>query len=71
VLFPNQINGIKLDRILRRLGYNAVIVPTPRNLSKSCGISLMINEEDVDSVKEVINNNNIEIIDIVSRSKDE
>lgn len=71
VLFPNQTNGIKLDRILRALGYKVSIVPTPREFSKSCGISLMVNEKDLPAVKDSIEKNKIEIIEIAARSKHE
>lgn len=60
ILFPNQTNGIKLNGILSREGYKVLIAPTPRELSASCGISLLIREEDVGRIKEIIERENIE-----------
>lgn len=54
VLFPNQHNGIKLNSILEKNNIKATIVPTPRELSANCGISLLICENDIDDIKRFI-----------------
>ena len=69
VLFPNHINGLKLNEILRRENYKATIAPTPRELSTSCGISLLIREEDVENIKKIMERDHIETLGIASIEK--
>ena len=70
VLFPNHDNGMRLYKELKKLGVWAVIAPTPRSASKCCGISLMIHEEDIDTVKTCVCEHGIEIIKIAAVEKD-
>lgn len=70
VLFPNHDNGMRLYKELKKLGVWAVIAPTPRSASKCCGISLMINEEDINAVKECVSEHGIEILKIAAVEKD-
>lgn len=70
VLFPNHDSGMRLYRELKKLGVRAVIAPTPRALSKCCGISLLIKEEDVETVRECVEENQIEILEIAELVKD-
>lgn len=52
--------------MLDGLEIKAVISPTPREASKSCGISLIVNEADIPVIEEVIAEKNIQILDIVT-----
>ncbi len=70
VLFPNHDNGMRLHRELKKLGVRAVIAPTPRTLSKCCGISLLIQKEDRAVVEKCIREHQIEIISIDEIKKD-
>lgn len=70
VLFPNHDNGMRLHRELKALGVKAVIAPTPRVASKCCGISLLVKEEDLETVKLCIQEHDIEILDIAAIEKD-
>ena len=69
-LFPNHDNGMRLHRELKALGVKAVIAPTPRVASKCCGISLLVKEEDLETVKQCIQEHDIEILDIAAIEKD-
>ncbi|MBP7320810.1 MAG: DUF3343 domain-containing protein [Lachnospiraceae bacterium] len=53
VLFDNHTDGMALYQELKRNGLSAVISPTPRSLSKCCGISLLITEDQVEQVEEI------------------
>lgn len=70
VLFPNHDNGMRLHRELKTLGVRAVIAPTPRVASTCCGISLLIREEDIETVEQCIGECKIEIIKIAGIEKD-
>ncbi|HEY5575866.1 MAG TPA: DUF3343 domain-containing protein [Clostridiaceae bacterium] len=66
VLFPSHTEGMKLDSVLRKNGIKHTIVPTPRLLSVSCGISIMYNEEDGDRVRKLIEENRVNILGMES-----
>ena len=51
VLFPNHDNGMRLYGILKEAGIKTTIAPTPRVASKCCGISLLVREEDLDTIQ--------------------
>lgn len=70
VLFENHDNGMRLYKSLKGEGIKCTIAPTPRQVSKCCGISLMVNEEDIPRIRECVQREQIEILDIkgVARS---
>ena len=70
VLFPNHDNGMRLYKELKALGVRAVISPTPRTASKCCGISLMVEEEDLDTIQSCAKDRGIEILKIVAVERD-
>ena len=59
VLFPNHDNGMRLYGILKEAGIKTTIAPTPRVASKCCGISLLVREEDLDTIQKCIDENQI------------
>ena len=63
VLFPNHDNGMRLYGILKEAGIKTTIAPTPRAASKCCGISLLVREEDLDTIQ-------IEILKIAAIERD-
>ena len=70
VLFNNHTNGLELHKVLRSKGLTATISPTPRSLSKCCGVSLIVDEAELEEVREAIRENDIEILDIEYIKKD-
>nr|WP_307759935.1 DUF3343 domain-containing protein [uncultured Peptostreptococcus sp.] len=70
VLFSNHENGLKLNSKLKENGLQSMISPTPRSLSKCCGISLIVDENELDEVRRVVEENDIEIITIESIERD-
>ncbi|HWP97288.1 MAG TPA: DUF3343 domain-containing protein [Syntrophomonadaceae bacterium] len=56
ILFPNHHEGLRLSSELKRQGIKYTIAPTPRSVSTCCGISLIIEEKDLDFVKKIIAN---------------
>lgn len=57
VLFPSHSDGLALEKVLKESNIKYTIVPTPRALSKCCGISLKINPKDKDIVEQLLKNN--------------
>lgn len=70
VLFPNHDNAMRLYRKLKTLGVKATIAPTPRVASVCCGVSLLVKEEDLDSIKKCIEEHDIEILKFAEVEKD-
>lgn len=54
ILFPSYTEGMKLEKLLKKEKIKYTIVPTPRELSVCCGISIMYNKEDEEKIKELI-----------------
>lgn len=69
VLFRNHDNGMRLYNSLKSKNIKSTIAPTPRVASKSCGISLLVNKEDIEKIRECVSNESIDIIDIVEIEK--
>ncbi|MEL7564108.1 MAG: DUF3343 domain-containing protein [Dehalobacterium sp.] len=65
VLFPNHQEGLRLHRRLKDAGVKCTISPTPREASSFCGMSLLVNEEDVAKITQVIKESDIKTEGIV------
>lgn len=70
VLFPNHDNGMRLYKELKNLGVRATIAPTPRAASKCCGISLLVEEKDLDVIRDCVREYGIEILRIAEIERD-
>ena len=70
VLFPNHDNSMRLYKELKAMGVWAVIAPTPRQASVCCGVSLMVDEKDLETIENVVKEKNIEILKIAAVERD-
>lgn len=70
VLFPNHDNGMRLYREMEENGLKCTIAPTPREASKCCGISLLVKKEDLDQIRQIVKEKQIEILQIAEIKKD-
>lgn len=70
VLFPNHDNAMRLYNALSNQNISAKIAPTPRALSKCCGVSLLVNESDIKAIEDCISNQKIEVLGIEHIKKD-
>ena len=71
VLFSNHTSGTKFYQEAKAEGIKAVISPTPRELSKCCGISLMIDEKDVEKIEKLAEDKKLDYLSIEYVEKDE
>lgn len=53
ILFENHTDGMEMYRALKAANFKVQISPTPRELSTCCGMSLLIEETDIKSIKEM------------------
>jgi hypothetical protein len=61
ILFPSHTEGMKLETLLKSSHIKYTIVPTPRELSSCCGISIMYNPKDKEAIDGIIEDNAINI----------
>ena len=68
ILFHNYTQGLALHELLRSEGLTARIAPTPRSIQGelSCGMSLLVKEEDIAAVRECIERHHAEHHSIVA-----
>ena len=53
VLFPNHQEGLRLYRELQAQCIACTLVPTPRAVSRCCGVALMVSPQSVERVKAI------------------
>ena len=66
VLFNNHTEGLALYKAVKAAGMKAQISPTPRELSVCCGISLLIQEQDVTAIEKLAAEQDLSYISIES-----
>ncbi|MGL5711868.1 MAG: DUF3343 domain-containing protein [Paraclostridium sp.] len=59
VAFNSTHHAIRTDKLLNENNMKVTTLPTPREISSSCGISVRFLKEDIDKVTEIIENNEI------------
>ncbi|MCT4605002.1 MAG: DUF3343 domain-containing protein [Marinisporobacter sp.] len=72
ILFPSHTDGLALEKVLKLNEIKYIIVPTPRDLSKCCGISIKIDPELKEEIECLIQKNpdiKIEGIHTIERKK--
>lgn len=57
ITFENTHSTLNGEAILKESKINTVMMPTPTYVTKSCGISLKIREEEIEKVKVLIKEN--------------
>ena len=65
ILFPNHHQGLRLNRRLKELEIKNQIAPTPRAASSCCGMSLIVEEEDLEKIEQIIAETDVTIEKIV------
>jgi Fe-S oxidoreductase len=66
VLFYEHMTGMALYNMLKEQGIKTVIAPAPRSLSACCGISLLVGERDVETIRSFVQVHELRIADIAS-----
>jgi len=59
--FENTHNAINGEKVLKENNVKAIVMPTPTFISKSCGISLRLAEEEVEKVKPLMAEEKIKV----------
>ena len=61
ISFNSTHHAMFAEKMLKKAEINIMVVPTPRQIDKSCGISIKINDEDMQKSSETIAKYNIEL----------
>lgn len=59
ILFDVHTDGLAMYEAIKDAGLHARISPTPRQLSVCCGIALLIEEEEIPSIRELAEQRNL------------
>lgn len=54
ISFGSANHAILTENILREEKIDVAIIPTPREVTESCGLSIKIREENLENVKSII-----------------
>lgn len=58
ITFVNTHSAITMEKLLKKF-YNIVIMPTPREISRGCGIAIRFSKEDYDGILERLEESSI------------
>ena len=72
VSFNSTHHAIRSDKLFGENGITSTTLPTPREITASCGISIRFLYKDIKDIKEILAANNIEYkgIDNINRLED-
>ena len=60
ISFNSTHQAIKCDKIFGKNEIDYTVLPTQREITQSCGISIKFSIENIDNIKEIVNQNQIE-----------
>jgi len=64
VIFYSTSVAIRTESLAQKVNLKVKLIPVPRHLSSDCGICLQFNNEDQQSIKEILAEKKIEYEDI-------
>lgn len=68
VTFQNTHEAMKAEREAIKNGIVLIVIPTPTYITKSCGISLKIEEENIKNIIVLIKSETIKVKEVFIRS---
>ncbi len=66
IAFNSTQHAISTEQLLKGEGKEIMMIPTPREITSSCGLSLRFNGNDIDFVLNILTNNHISFYGIYS-----
>jgi len=67
--FISTSHALKGEKVLKEYGADFVMIPTLREISSSCGLSIKIAPENLDEYSRVLKNNNISVEELYQVQK--
>ncbi|MBW9153807.1 DUF3343 domain-containing protein [Clostridium estertheticum] len=68
ITFQNTHEAMKAERETVKKQIKVVVIPTPTYITKSCGISLKVCEEDIQGIINLIKSENIKVKEIFMKN---
>ena len=62
--FKNTYDAMNGEKILKEAVLNPIIVPTPTNVTKSCGLSIRVENNVIYRIKELMQENKLVVKEI-------
>ncbi|SKA91543.1 Protein of unknown function [Clostridium sp. USBA 49] len=59
--FENTHNAINCESVFKNNNIKAVVMPTPTFVTKSCGISLKVYEEEIEKIKVLMKDKKVKV----------
>lgn len=69
--FENTHNAMNGEAALKENGIKNIVMPTPTYITKSCGISLRVNEQDLPTIRNLIKDEKIKIKGVFFKDNNE
>lgn len=70
ISFNSTHHAIRMEKLLKDLSLNIMMVPTPREISASCGLSVVFDNKDIEVIKETITKNEVDISGVYEVTRD-
>jgi hypothetical protein len=59
--FDSTSYALQAESFLKKNDFSITIIPTPREVSESCGLSIKLNSGGIDTVKEIVDQGKIRV----------
>lgn len=69
ITFNSTHHAIKAEKTLMGNGLNVRTIPTPREITASCGFSIKFEEDDINEIKNFLINKELDILGIYKIKK--
>ncbi|MCC0784737.1 DUF3343 domain-containing protein [Clostridioides sp. ES-S-0108-01] len=69
VSFNSTHHAIRSEKLFGKNSLKVMVLPTPREITASCGISIKFSFEDMEKIKNILVENNVDIKGIYCISK--
>lgn len=56
ITFKSTHHAIKTEKKLKDVGIDIRMIPTPREITASCGLSIKFEDKDSDRIQDIVNN---------------
>ncbi|KPU42936.1 hypothetical protein OXPF_37050 [Oxobacter pfennigii] len=70
ITFDSTNFALQAEDYLKKNNFSVTIIPTPREVTQSCGLSIRLNSAGIDEVKEIIGTQKIKIKSIYFLKKE-
>ncbi|NLV15741.1 MAG: DUF3343 domain-containing protein [Syntrophomonadaceae bacterium] len=70
VTFMSTSSALKAERVMKAAERTFLVIPTPREISTSCGLSLKVVPEDINEFCQILREGGVDIDGVYHLSKD-